>query len=93
MNLRARSLLAFAVVVGVPVLAALLAAGAGIGTDDRAAETVGILSGGSYQSWFEGSGVPGGEENVPFLFGLQAFLGISVIVGCLWYWRGSRSGA
>jgi cobalt transport protein len=89
----ARPVLAVVLVIALAACATLLAASAGEGTDDRAAETVGALSGGSYEPWARPPGIPGGEQNEPLLFGVQAAAGLAVLAGCLWYWRGHRNGA
>lgn len=93
MNGRGRLTLAIVLVVGLSTFAMLLAERAGTGTDDRAAETVEAISGGTYEPWARAPGVPGGDGNAPLLFGIQAFAGLAVIAGCLWYWRERRSGA
>ena len=93
MNGRGRLVLAVVLVLGLSALAALLAYGAGAGTDDRAAETVETLSGGTYKPWVQAPGVLGGERNAPLLFGVQAGVGLAILAGCLWYWREHRSGA
>ncbi len=93
MNRRGRFVLAVVLVLGLSALAALLADRAGMGTDDRAAETVETLSGGRTSPGSRLPGVPGGEQNAPLLFGVQAGVGLAVLAGCLWYWREHRSGA
>ena len=81
------------VVLGLSALPAALSSLPGTGTDDRAADAVTGLTDGGYTPWIEAPGIPGGEQNSPFFFGLQAFLGLAVLAGCLWYWRGRQSGA
>jgi ABC-type cobalt transport system substrate-binding protein len=93
MNSRGRFVLAVVLVLGFSAFAALLADRAGVGTDDRAAETVSTLSEGTYEPWVMAPGVLGGEQNAPLLFGVQAAVGLAVLAGCLWYWREHRSGA
>lgn len=80
-------------VLGLATLAMLLADRAATGTDDRAAEKIGDLTGGAYEPWAQAPGVPGGEQNAPLLFGVQAGAGLTVLVGCFWYWREHRSEA
>lgn len=92
MNRRGRLVLTVLLVLGVSALAGLLASRAGTGTDDMASETADALSGGTYEPWAQGPAVPGGDQNAPLLFGVQAGAGLAVLAGCLWYWRECRSG-
>ena len=93
MNRNARLVLTVALVLGLSVLVMLLAEHSGAGTDDQAAETVKDFSGGTFEPWAQAPGVPGGEQNAPLLFGVQAGAGLALLAGCLWYWREHRSGA
>lgn len=93
MSRRGRLALAVVLVLGLAAIATLLADHAATGTDDQAAEAIGALTGGAYESWATSPGIPGGERNAPLLFGVQAGAGLAVLAGCLWYWREPRSGA
>jgi ABC-type cobalt transport system substrate-binding protein len=93
MKRRDRLVLAVVLVLGISALAAFLAAHAGTGTDDRAAEAVEAMTGGTYEPWLHAPGVPGGDQNAPLLFGVQAGVGLALLAGCLWYWREHRSEA
>ena len=93
MNRRGQLILTVVLVLGLAAFAVLLAERAGMGTDDRAAEQISAQTGGSYEPWAVSPGVPGGEQNGPLLFGVQAGVGLAVIAGCLWYWREHRSEA
>jgi ABC-type cobalt transport system substrate-binding protein len=93
MNRRGRLVIAVVLVLGLTAFATFLAAHAGTGTDDQAAERIGDLTGGAYEPWLTSPEIPGGEQNEPLLFGVQAGAGLAVLAGCLWYWRGHRSGA
>lgn len=88
-----RFLCAALALLAMSALPAVLSSLPGTGTDDRAADAVTGLTGGGYTPWIEAPGIPGGEQNSPIFFGLQAFLGLVVLAGCLWYWRGRQSGA
>ena len=93
MNQPGRISIGILLVLGFTALAIFLAATASIGADDRASVQVGALTGGAYEPWIESREIPGGEQNEPLLFGVQAGIGLAVLAGCFWYWREHRSGA
>ncbi|HIH02482.1 MAG TPA: cobalt ABC transporter substrate-binding protein CbiN [Methanoregulaceae archaeon] len=93
MNRSLRLATAVVLVLGLAAVAALLADRAATGTDDQAAKQIGNLTGEAYEPWAQAPGVPGGERNAPLLFGVQAGAGLTVLLGCLWYWREHRSEA
>jgi ABC-type cobalt transport system substrate-binding protein len=89
---RGRQLLvALALVLVVSGLTFALSISAAEGSDDRAALAVDSLTDGAYEPWIQSAGVPGGERNEPLFFGLQALVGVAVLAGCFWYWRGLQS--